>query len=119
MNMKRIVFKIAKSFCACFITLLFFSCSNSESVMEKERKSTVIIDIKQNGLGYELKSKEVPYITRASGRNIEQFYLPQTFGFFFAAIFDDSIIFLKYCLIGFLIPSLPVSKFKFLILSNF
>ena len=75
MNMKRIVFKIAKSFCACFITLLFFSCSNSESVMEKERKSTVIIDIKQNGLGYELKSKEVPYITRASGRNIEQFYL--------------------------------------------
>ena len=43
--------------------------------MEKERKSTVIIDIKQNGLGYELKSKEVPYITRASGRNIEQFYL--------------------------------------------
>ena len=64
MNMKRIVFKIAKSFCACFITLLFFSCSNSESVMEKERKSTVIIDIKQNGLGYELKSKEVPYITR-------------------------------------------------------
>ena len=73
--MKRIVFKIAKSFCACFITLLFFSCSNSESVMEKERKSTVIIDIKQNGLGYELKSKEVPYITRASGRNIEQFYL--------------------------------------------
>lgn len=53
MNMKRIVFKIAKSFCACFITLLFFSCSNSESVMEKERKSTVIIDIKQNGLGYE------------------------------------------------------------------
>lgn len=45
--MKRIVFKIAKSFCACFITLLFFSCSNSESVMEKERKSTVIIDIKQ------------------------------------------------------------------------
>ena len=51
MNMKRIVFKIAKSFCACFITLLFFSCSNSESVMEKERKSTVIIDIKQNGLG--------------------------------------------------------------------
>ena len=55
MNMKRIVFKIAKSFCDCFITLLFFSCSNSESVMEKERKSTVIIDIKQNGLGYELK----------------------------------------------------------------
>ena len=37
--------------------------------------TTVIIDIKQNGLGYELKSKEVPYITRASGRNIEQFYL--------------------------------------------
>ena len=69
--MKRIVFKIAKSFCACFITLLFFSCSNSESVMEKERKSTVIIDIKQNGLGYELKSKEVPYITRASGRDIK------------------------------------------------
>mgnify|MGYP007134736300 CR=1 FL=1 len=62
MNMKRIVFKIAKSFCACFITLLFFSCSNSESVMEKERKSTVIIDIKQNGLGYELKSKEVPLV---------------------------------------------------------
>ena len=75
MNMKRIVFKIAKSFCACFITLLFFSCSNSESVMEKERKSTVIIDIKQNGLGYELKSKEVPYITRASGRKYRTIFI--------------------------------------------
>jgi len=73
--MKRIVFKIAKSFCACFITLSFFNCSNSESVIEDKEQSTVIIDIKQNGLGYELKSKEVPYITRASGRNIEQFYL--------------------------------------------
>ena len=64
MNMKRIVFKIAKSFCACFITLLFFSCSNSESVMEKERKSTVIIDIKQNGLGYVFITIEQPKLIR-------------------------------------------------------
>lgn len=74
MNMKKI-FKIVRSFCICFIALSFFNCSNSESVIEDKEQSTVIVDIKQDGLGYELKSKEIPYITRASDQTTEQFYL--------------------------------------------
>ena len=47
MNMKRIVFKIAKSFCACFITLLFFSC-----------EITTICEWKKKGKGYHEKGQD-------------------------------------------------------------
>lgn len=58
---------------------ILFGCDNSTSnpVNEKEiEKSTVIIDLEQDGVGYELKVKDTPYITsRAFNENTEQYYL--------------------------------------------
>lgn len=74
MNMKRIVFKIANHF-----ALALLHCCSLVVVIPnlwwKRKEKYCDYWYQTNGLGYELKSKEVPYITRASGRNIEQFYL--------------------------------------------